>query len=252
MVFQRRLDYGFNGYKVPVVPRAPRSPGGRGPIRKKSENSQKHAFEILVSVAGEILQEETSVPTNTACGKDLCNVKNTIQQEQVDRGKKVPISQGSLASERFDYSETIYVAEKLVVVNSKNAGRSPSCEMNEKSSHAWQDGLEDATGLDGGSIGQASVESNVKAGLLYTADSMELTGKQNPLFAVEEPAIAVKDLRRLFPFKKRKFFDQWTAAISVEMERERSDLSKAYLGNAEELRLIGAEGVLSTVSLHCD
>uniref|UniRef100_A0A6N2KPH5 Uncharacterized protein n=1 Tax=Salix viminalis TaxID=40686 RepID=A0A6N2KPH5_SALVM len=107
----------------------------------------------------------------------ICNVKNTIQQEQVDRGKFLIIeallgepcnekafacirelqghwlgnalnkllhnqessnSQGSLASERFDYSETIYVAEKLVVVNSKSAGRSPSCEMNEKSSQAWQ------------------------------------------------------------------------------------------------------------------
>ncbi|KAJ6922351.1 hypothetical protein NC652_016108 [Populus alba x Populus x berolinensis] len=88
MVFQRRLDYGFDGYQVPVVPRASRSTRGRGPIRKKSENNQKHAFEILASVAGEILQEEeTSAPTNTTCDKDLCNVKNTIQQKQVDRGK---------------------------------------------------------------------------------------------------------------------------------------------------------------------
>ena len=119
-------------------------------------------------------------------------------------------SQGSLASELFDYSETIYVAEKLVAVNSKKAGRSPSCEMNEKSSHAWKifngkveslnerkpdaelvksnsiesgaslvkDGLEDDTDLDAGSIGHASVESNVKASLFK--DSIGLYSFSRP------------------------------------------------------------------------
>ncbi|KAJ6699579.1 hypothetical protein OIU79_012777 [Salix purpurea] len=98
-------------------------------------------FEILVSVAGEILQEETSAPTNTACGKDLCNLQGHWHGYALNKflhSQENFNSQGSLASERFDYSETIYVAEKLVVLNSKNAGRSPSCEMNEKSSHAWK------------------------------------------------------------------------------------------------------------------
>nr|TKS09648.1 hypothetical protein D5086_0000091600 [Populus alba] len=210
---------------------------GRGPIRKKSENNRKHAFEILASVAGEILQEEkTSALTNTTCDKDLCNVKNTIQQEQVDRGKFIimePLlgepcnekafacipelqghwhgnalnkflhnqenfnSQGSFASEHFDYPETIYVVEKLVVVNSKNIGGSSSCEINGESSHARKifkgkveglterkpktelvksssiesgtffvkDGLEDAMDLDASSIGHASLKSNVKSSL---------------------------------------------------------------------------------------
>ncbi|KAJ6747085.1 TELOMERIC REPEAT BINDING PROTEIN [Salix koriyanagi] len=129
MVFQRRLDYGFNGYKVPVVPRAARSAGGRGQIRKKSGNNQKHAFEILESF-------------------DF---------------------QGSLASERFDYSETIYVAEKLGKVKGLTE-RKPEAELVKSNSIESgtllvKDGLEDATDLDGGSIGQASVESNVKASL---------------------------------------------------------------------------------------
>ncbi|KAG6769481.1 hypothetical protein POTOM_025120 [Populus tomentosa] len=223
MVFQRRLDYGFDGYQVPVVPRASRS------VRVIK------CYHSKVARCGEILQEEeTSAPTNTACGKDLCNVKNTIQQEQVDRGKFLimePLlgepcnekafacilelqghwhgnalnkflhneesfnSQGSFALERFDYPETIYVVEKLVVVNSKNAGGSSSCEMNGESSHARKifkgkvedlierkpeaelvksssiesgtlfvkDGSEDAMDLDASSIGHASVKSNVKA-----------------------------------------------------------------------------------------
>ncbi|PQQ09973.1 telomere repeat-binding protein 5-like isoform X2 [Prunus yedoensis var. nudiflora] len=52
MVLQRRLDYGFNGYRVPAVPRASRSARVKGPIRKKLEANQIRAFEILASVAG--------------------------------------------------------------------------------------------------------------------------------------------------------------------------------------------------------
>ncbi|OMP06867.1 hypothetical protein CCACVL1_01420, partial [Corchorus capsularis] len=57
MVSETRLDYGFSGYQVPVFPRASRSARVRVPSRKKCGNNQKHAFEILASVAGELLQE---------------------------------------------------------------------------------------------------------------------------------------------------------------------------------------------------
>ena len=53
-------------------------------IRKKSGNSQKRAFEILASVAGELLQEsKTFVPPN--CKEDQQNApKNTVLKEQED------------------------------------------------------------------------------------------------------------------------------------------------------------------------
>ncbi|CAN0926586.1 Telomere repeat-binding protein 2 [Linum grandiflorum] len=65
MVVERRLEYGFGGYRVPVVvPRAARSNRGRGLIRKKGGNSHIQAFEILASVAGKILQGgEGSTPS---------------------------------------------------------------------------------------------------------------------------------------------------------------------------------------------
>lgn len=61
MVLQRRLEYGFNGYRVPEVPRASRSARGRGPIRSKFEANQIHAFESLASVAGKLLQESKTL-----------------------------------------------------------------------------------------------------------------------------------------------------------------------------------------------
>ncbi|KAL1153516.1 hypothetical protein V6Z11_A09G181700 [Gossypium hirsutum] len=84
MVSQTRLEYGFIGYQVPVFPRASRSARVRVPIRKKSGNNEKHAFEILVSVAGDFLQEgETFVPPN--CKKDQQNAcKNRVLKEQED------------------------------------------------------------------------------------------------------------------------------------------------------------------------
>ncbi|XP_041027064.1 telomere repeat-binding protein 5-like [Juglans microcarpa x Juglans regia] len=71
----RRLDYGFTGYQVPVVPRASRSSRGRGRIRKKCEDNQIQGFGILSSVAGNLLQgSESSVPTNAACVQDLHHI----------------------------------------------------------------------------------------------------------------------------------------------------------------------------------
>ncbi|KAJ4835975.1 hypothetical protein Tsubulata_003072 [Turnera subulata] len=84
MVLHRSLDYRFNGYQAPVVPRASRSLRGKGPIRKKSGDNHRRAFEILASVAGNLLQKgEGSGPLNTFDGKDQCNVvKNIVNQNQ--------------------------------------------------------------------------------------------------------------------------------------------------------------------------
>ncbi|XP_057436960.1 telomere repeat-binding protein 5-like isoform X2 [Lotus japonicus] len=67
MVLQKRLNYGFDGYRAPSIPRASRSARGRGTIRKKPDSSQIQAFEILASVAGNFLQQnESSIPDNAA------------------------------------------------------------------------------------------------------------------------------------------------------------------------------------------
>ncbi|CAL0304488.1 unnamed protein product [Lupinus luteus] len=71
MVLQKKLNYGFNGYQVPSIPTASRSARGRSTIRKKHDSNQIQAFEILASVAGNFLQEnESSILENAASAKD--------------------------------------------------------------------------------------------------------------------------------------------------------------------------------------
>ncbi|ONI03437.1 hypothetical protein PRUPE_6G256900 [Prunus persica] len=99
MVLQRRLDYGFNGYQVPEVPRASRSARGRVPIKKKLEANQIRAFEILASVAGKLLQEsEHPLPTNDSCGKDahfIFDDTTKSKQEKGNLSKEDPCERGS-------------------------------------------------------------------------------------------------------------------------------------------------------------
>ncbi|CAN1142713.1 Telomere repeat-binding protein 5 [Linum perenne] len=66
-----RLDYGFNGDRVP---RAARSYRGRGRIRNKGETGHIRSFEILASVAGKLLQDgKDSVPFQAPCTEDHCH-----------------------------------------------------------------------------------------------------------------------------------------------------------------------------------
>ncbi|KAJ6715924.1 TELOMERIC REPEAT BINDING PROTEIN [Salix koriyanagi] len=58
MVLQKRLDYGFNGYQVPPVPRATRSARRRGSFKKKHEENQICAFDLLAIVAGKLLLDK--------------------------------------------------------------------------------------------------------------------------------------------------------------------------------------------------
>lgn len=70
-MLQKRLDYGFSGYQVPWVPRASRSPRGRGSSKKKLEDDRIYAFEVLASLAGKLLQErETSASISDASRKN--------------------------------------------------------------------------------------------------------------------------------------------------------------------------------------
>ncbi|CAN6442714.1 unnamed protein product [Victoria cruziana] len=61
---QKRLDYGFNGYRVPATPRSTRSARGKSSSRKKSCDNQMCAFELLATVAGELLSDSEALPVN--------------------------------------------------------------------------------------------------------------------------------------------------------------------------------------------
>ncbi|KAK3006575.1 hypothetical protein RJ639_016226 [Escallonia herrerae] len=105
MVLKKRLDYGFNGYQVPVIPRAPRSLRRRGPYKKSVEDSQICAFELLAAVAGKLLQEsKSSASSNAAEGKAQLDIHlDGIKKEQLE-GKAVRsecLDQGSCIESEF-------------------------------------------------------------------------------------------------------------------------------------------------------
>ncbi|XP_073150186.1 telomere repeat-binding protein 2-like [Henckelia pumila] len=62
MVLQKRLDYGFNGYQVPPTPRAARSVRRRCLFKRKADDRQMCAFDLLATVAGRLLSERESSP----------------------------------------------------------------------------------------------------------------------------------------------------------------------------------------------
>ncbi|KAF5470535.1 hypothetical protein F2P56_011040 [Juglans regia] len=108
MVLHKRLDYGFNGYQVPPMPRATRSARRRVTFRRRDEDNQMCAFDLLATLAGEILLEKESSPTSSNTSKEndqhAC-VKNT--QESEDKLVKIePSNQGS-GDGRVLISETV-------------------------------------------------------------------------------------------------------------------------------------------------
>ncbi|KAF4387875.1 hypothetical protein F8388_005492, partial [Cannabis sativa] len=79
----KRLDYGFNGYQVPAMPRATRSARRRGTVKKRAEENQMCAFDLLATVAGKLLLEKESTPasSNTSNQKDKCII---VDQDRHD------------------------------------------------------------------------------------------------------------------------------------------------------------------------
>ncbi|XP_063943370.1 telomere repeat-binding protein 5 isoform X2 [Daucus carota subsp. sativus] len=59
-MLHKRLNHGLYGYEVPPIPRAARSARRRVPYRKKSDDDQMCAFDLLATVAGKLLEGENS------------------------------------------------------------------------------------------------------------------------------------------------------------------------------------------------
>ncbi|XP_048231080.1 telomere repeat-binding protein 5 isoform X2 [Ricinus communis] len=110
MVLQKRLDYGFNGYQVPPTPRATRS--RRGSFKKKVEESQTCAFDLLAIVAGNLLHDKESTPgsSNTSADKNQCvavndTVKNKWQNDE--KNMKVETQDQGSPARKFFISELV-------------------------------------------------------------------------------------------------------------------------------------------------
>ncbi|XP_059300539.1 telomere repeat-binding protein 5-like [Lycium ferocissimum] len=80
MVLRKRLDYGFNGYQVPPIPRATRSARRRGIIRGKADGDGSCPFDLLATVAGKLLGEGEK--------EQVAIVKDEKVKEHEDRSLK--------------------------------------------------------------------------------------------------------------------------------------------------------------------
>ncbi|KAL3829114.1 hypothetical protein ACJIZ3_017916 [Penstemon smallii] len=82
MVLQKRLDYGFNGYQVPPIPRAARSVRRRCSLKRKTDDKQMCAFDLLATVAGKLLLEDKS------SGKNQPSVvEDSVKKEEKNEDK---------------------------------------------------------------------------------------------------------------------------------------------------------------------
>ncbi|KAK6163183.1 hypothetical protein DH2020_000047 [Rehmannia glutinosa] len=90
MALHKRLDYGFNGYQVPPTPRAARSARKRCLFKRKADDQQMCAFDLLATVAGKLLSDEESSPpsANTSSGKEQSPVAvDSIGKDEKDEDK---------------------------------------------------------------------------------------------------------------------------------------------------------------------
>ncbi|KAG5238219.1 telomere repeat-binding protein [Salix suchowensis] len=133
MVLQKRLDYGFNGYQVPPVPRATRS-AREGFFKKKHEENQICAFDLLAIVAGKLLLDKKIAPSssNTSADKDQCAVINSAVKnkwQDVEKSLKVEACDQGSSDNNIYVSDLSHVhrqgcssKESLVTQNDLNLG----------------------------------------------------------------------------------------------------------------------------------
>lgn len=106
MVCKKRLEYGFNGFQVPFIPRAPRSVRRRVLSKKEEEDGQVCAIEVLASLAGKLLQESESSASSNASEGNHQPASGLGAVEQESQGEAKPlvaegVHHGSCADSAF-------------------------------------------------------------------------------------------------------------------------------------------------------
>ncbi|KAJ8557634.1 hypothetical protein K7X08_003259 [Anisodus acutangulus] len=116
---QKRLNFGFSGYQIPVIPKAPRSARKRRPCIKLDDD-QICAFELLAAVAGKLLLESESSASSNAdapTGKDEpAGCRDTIKCEQMEDDKA--LDQGSCVESAY-IPEAVHQEKNFKDVSSK-------------------------------------------------------------------------------------------------------------------------------------
>ncbi|GAA0140028.1 hypothetical protein LIER_01456 [Lithospermum erythrorhizon] len=112
MALHKRIYYGFNGYQVPPTPRATRSPRTRSIPRKRTDENQMRAFDLLATVAGNILLEGN----NSNSSSDVSNnnehsasLEDSFEKEEhnIDKISNAELSSSGVCSKSFFVSELV-------------------------------------------------------------------------------------------------------------------------------------------------
>ncbi|CAL0317677.1 unnamed protein product [Lupinus luteus] len=92
----KRLDYGFRGFQVPPTARRHRSTRRRVPSKKSAEDDQACAFELLASLAGELLQEsENSASSNASEASHHPSCSHSIVEKEREGEVKPLMAKGN-------------------------------------------------------------------------------------------------------------------------------------------------------------
>ncbi|KAJ0962428.1 hypothetical protein J5N97_030256 [Dioscorea zingiberensis] len=125
MVLQKRLDYGSCGYPVPVMPRVPKSARGKRSVRKKAEESQMCAFDLLAAVAGNLLveAENFSTPNKSTETPCIASPEDTTAKSE-ERNTEKPVK-----AEPYDQGS----CNKSTLVSEVSVQRPRSCQIKQQS-----------------------------------------------------------------------------------------------------------------------
>ncbi|KAJ8458787.1 hypothetical protein OPV22_031713 [Ensete ventricosum] len=77
MMLQKRLDYGFSGCQVPATLCFPKSSKRKRSARRKVENKQLCAIDLLATVAGELLSERENCAPSPQCNEGASGTNDT-------------------------------------------------------------------------------------------------------------------------------------------------------------------------------
>ncbi|XP_044505405.1 telomere repeat-binding protein 5-like [Mangifera indica] len=117
MVLQKRLDYGFNGYQVPYTPRATRSARRRSSFKKRGEDNQMCAFDLLATIAGKLLLDKQT-PTSSIVSTNenqSAVVKDSEKKEMQDENKQLRVE----TSDQGSWDRGLSFAELLSLAKDK-------------------------------------------------------------------------------------------------------------------------------------
>ncbi|KAJ8471548.1 hypothetical protein OPV22_025891 [Ensete ventricosum] len=209
MVLQKRLDYACGGYRAPAMPHLPRSARGKRSARKKVEDNQTYAFDLLATIAGKLLSEIKSSPSpcNSAGTSNAVAGRDTAKQEQIDEEK-------SCKYEGFDWlscNEAVFspenALEKQITDKLKENSNVPKDTSWGPASPFIKSDLsdEDAIGGDGSRIGHGvgtAAEKYIKGNLSSSSvESYDCKEDGSKKLLVAEQQVAGNLMDKNAPYK---------------------------------------------------